>query len=349
VGVTLGQLQSRLIGELDVIPASSARERINEAVREIYDENDWGFLYEDSFIRTPALIEGQANVTKFSPIVTVDDNIAAAINNTDPMDVDLFEKQFRSLSAVEVDRGFVYKIVNWIPLTNSLIIDPPFQDVNNLSAKVQILKMYYRPPEYIPPYVQGIEQAPAPVIDFKRFEYIFTPQWQRRLILNATQNELYKFDPYREIVSEPRYVIPYRINELGEPIFEIYPAPKFSRVLRVKYLRAGLPLSRDEHSLNDVITKELVISKAKGKSYLWAKANADKLNFKAVGRYGGFDNLIVFAEKEYQTRLEECKRRDEERYPKAYQGNFINFPYYESDFGNYGLDDGVCETLVLSF
>jgi hypothetical protein len=126
----------------------------------------------------------------------------------------------------------------------------------------------------------------------------------------------------------------------------MYPPPKFDRVLRVKYLRAGLSLTRDEHSLNDIITKELIISKAKMKSYMWAKANSDKLNLKTVGR---FDNLYVFAQKEYETRLEECKRRDEERYPKAYQGNFINFPYYDYDFGYHGLEGGLCETVVINF
>lgn len=340
MGITLGQLQARLIGELDVIPAASSRERIKDAIREIYDEHEWGIFFTDGWIRTPKLISGTAQVEKFSDSVIVSIPIRDAIAAIHEKDVDLFERQFRSLSSREVDRGFTYNIVDWDYDTRTLKIDPEYQDVTNSAAKIQILKTYYRPPFFTPPYEQGVDPVPDPIIDFKRFEFVVSPQFQRRLILNATQNELYKVDPYREIISEPRFFIPHSFNKFGEPLFEMYPTPRFDRLFRVKYLRNGIIPNKDSDSVDDIFTKELIVNKAKIKSYEWAKANADKLKLKTVGR---FDNLIALAENRHEKLLEEAKKKDEERYPKAYLGNFLDLPEYEWGLENHG------ETLVLNF
>lgn len=341
MGITLGQLRNRLIGELDVIPAASAKDRINDALREIYDDNEWGFLFTDGFIRTPAIIEGTAQVTKYSAEVIVDVNTTNLINAIGEFDPDIFARQFRSLSRVEVDRGFIYKIIDWDSATNKLTIDPPYQDVTNASAKIQIVKVFYSPPYYNPPYEKGVDPVPDPIIDFKRFEYIISPQFNRRLILDATQEEINKFDPYREYSSEPRYLISSLFNEFDEPLFELYPAPRFSRLFRARYLRAGLLLNKDSDKVHDIFTKELILSKAKVESYIWAKANADKLRLKTVGK---FDNLIALAENKYQKLLQDAIKKDEERFPKAYVGNVVdNFPEYDRDFGCYH------ETLILNF
>lgn len=352
MGITLGQLRARLIGELDVIPASSTKDRINDALREIYDDHEWGFLFTDGFIRTPELIEGTASVTKFSAEVIVDANIASKIDATHEFDIDIFEKQFRSLSAKEVDRGFTYKIVDWDTATNKLTIDPFYQDVTNAAAKVQILKIYYKPPYFQPPYEKGVDPVPDPVIDFKRFEYVISPQFNRRLNLTTSWNELQRYDPYREIPSEPRFLISHSYDtkfldsegtrvQIDEPVFEMYPAPRFARVFRVRYLRAGFPLLNERDQAPELFTKDLILEKAKVESYVWAKANADKLKLKTVGR---FDNLIALAANKYQKLLEDAKKKDEERFPKANIGNYYNYPEYE-------WDNLECmgETLLLNF
>lgn len=341
MGITLGQLRARLIGELDVIPASSTKDRINDALREIYDDHEWGFLFTDGFIRTPELIEGTAEVTKFSNEVILSQAVTDKINAVSEFDVDLFEKQFRSLSTKEVDRGFTYKIIDWDSPNNKLTIDPPYQDVTNAAAKIQILKVYYKPPYYQPPYEPGVDPVPDPVIDFKRFEYVISPQFNRRLGLTTSWHELQRYDPYREIASEPRFLIPRQFNNFEEPLFEMYPAPRFARVFRVYYLRAGLPLNKETDTVSDIFTKDLIITKAKAASYEWAKANADKLKLKSVGR---FDNLIALANNKYEKLLADACKKDEERFPKANIGNYYNYP-------EYGWDNLECmgETLLLNF
>lgn len=340
MGITLGQLQARLIGELDVIPAASARERIKDAIREIYDEREWGIFFTDGYLRTPKLIQGQAEVEKFSDKVIVSIPIRDAIASIHEKDVDIFERQFRSISSKEVDRGFTYNIVDWNYDTRTLTIDPEYQDVTNVSAIIQILKIYYKPPYFTPPYEQGVDPVPDSIIDFKRFEYIVSPQFQRRLILGATQNELYRIDPYRDIIAEPRFFIPHSINKFGEPLFEMYPAPRFDRVFRVKYLRNGIVPNKDSDQVDDIFSKELIINKAKILSYMWAKANADKLKLKTVGR---FDNLIALAENKHEKLIEEAKKKDEEKYSRSYLGNFLDLPEYSWDLEHHG------ETLLLNF
>lgn len=342
MGITLGQLQARLIGELDVIPASSSRERINDALREIYDEHEWGFLFTDAFIRTPKLIEGTASVTKFSSTVILSQAITDEINAINEFDIDLFEKQFRVVNSVEVDKGFIYKITDWDSNTNTLTIDPPYQDVTNVSARIQILKIYYKPPYYNPPYEKGVDPVPDPVIDFKRFEYIVSPQFNRRLNLDVSFSEINRIDPYRQTISEPQYLITHSFNDLEEPLFEMYPVPRFDRVFRTKYLRSGLPLSKDSDRVSDIFSKELIVNKAKIKSYEWAKANADKLRLKTVGR---FDNLIALAMNKDEKLMAEAIKKDEERFPKAYLGDFYStYPEYDNILYN-----PVCETLLINF
>lgn len=352
MGITLGQLRGRLIGELDVIPPASIEERINDALREIYDDHDWGFLFEDGFIRTPKLIEGTGLVAQFSSEVLVDQNVADEINGISEFEPEIFERQFRSVSFVEVPRGFTYKIIEWNPAINILTIDPPYQDVDNESVKIQILKIYYKPPYFQPPYEIGVDPVPDPIIDFRRFEHIISPHFRRRLGLNVSQAELHRIDPYREIISEPRFLVTHSYDtkfvdnqgarvQINEPVFEMYPAPRFSRLFQIKYVRAGLPLMSDSDQVPDLFTKELVLSKAKQWAYSWAKANADKLKLKAVGR---FDNLIALAKNDYEEQLMKAKKKDEDRYPKAYLGNVL-------DYSEYSFDDLNCyqETLVLNF
>jgi hypothetical protein len=351
MGITLSQLQKRLVGELDIIPPSLAKDLINDALRDIYDEVEWGFLFTDSFIRTPAVIDGYANVIKFSDLITLDSATKALVDSITPDDPQLDERQIRFLGTSKIDRGFLYRILDYDSVTGELRIDPPFQDDDNLNRKLQIVKVFYTAPYYVTTSmgVDPITGEPVviksdPVIDFKRFEYIVSPEYNRRLIIDVTPAELYKKDPYREFVSEPRYLSPYSVDSLGNQLFEIYPAPRSERVLRVKYLRAGLPLNNPEDQAPDLFSKELLVSKATIKAYKWAYANADKLKLKSPGR---FQNLIAIQVPIYQDLLMKAQKKDEELYPKAYQGNVLDYPYY--DYDEYFLGECMGETLILNF
>jgi hypothetical protein len=465
MGITLGKLAGFLRGELDIIPASSLRDRINDALQEIYDEAEWGFLFADSFIRLPARIDGTASVFKYGRTIRVDAATAAKISAITFDDGVITERQVRIKGTTQIDRGFVYNIlaygntngvqatgniqianpgvgdtvtingivftftddpqytndvlidpgfinaitaqnlvqsiiayddpatrlasyilapgatINIVYISNGTVgngftlagtaariivsgahltggvndtigeitIDPPYQDVTNPNVNIEIVKIYYKPPYFSTTSMQDdgtgtfVPVSSEPIIDFKRFEYVVSPLWNRRMILDGTQAEIYKFDPYREFAAEPRYIIPFGTDTENNPLYEIYPAPSQERVLRVKYLRNGLPLVRDSDQAPDIFTKNFIIEKAKIKSYEWVMANAEKLNIKSPSRFG---NMIVLAQKRYDVLLEEAKKKDEERAAKAYQGNVFEMPFFDR-IDPYMQHMG--ETLVLNF
>lgn len=330
------------------MPASLIGDRINEALRDIYDSNDWGFLFTDSYIRTPALISGTLNVNEFDANGIVDAATKVLLDNIVIGQVLPEERQFKVLSPVQTDRGFIYQITGYDTLTGIITFDPPFQDISGTAKQIQIFKSYYTPPTID----IGTPTSPEPVIDFKRFEFIISPQFNRRLWLDTTLNELNAYDPYRiNSASEPQVVVPYNADSSSNAQFELYPSPRFERILRVKYLRKGISLRRDTDQVHDLISQELIIERAKQKCYKWILGNMHKIpNIKSGVPY---QNLIALSNNKndfnsYPNLLDRAIKFDEERYPKAYIGDFAEAPYYEGFWnGNGNLSVG--ETLVLNF
>lgn len=344
MGITFDTLKKRLQGELDVIPASSLGDRINDALRDLYDSYEWGFLFAEGYIRTPALISGFAKVDEFEKVVIISGATKTLVDAIDLNHVPIEDRQFRITSPLQSDRGTVYNITAYDNSTGELTIDPPFMDVYKASAKIEIFKSLYTGPEID----IGTESSPNFVIDFKRFEWIISPQFNRRLNLDVTQEVINRYDPWRTTLSNPQCLIPKGINLAGEQLYEMYPAPRFEKIFRVKYLRNGLPLVRNSDQAPNLFSQELIIEKAKERCYKYIIANSDKLGVKNIGKFqtlitllnspndmGSIPNLLLRAQK-----------RDEELYPRAYIGDFSETPYYNFDYDR-GLPIG--ETLVLDF
>lgn len=344
MGITFRTLKQRLLGELDVIPATSAGDRINDALRDLYDSNEWGFLLTDGFIRTPALISGYGIVTEFLNTITLDASTKLIVDAIDINHIPIEERQVRILQSVQTDRGIVYQITAYDNTNGVLTIDPPYMDTSSASKKIEIFKAYYTAPEIN----IGTSTSPEFVVDFKRFESIISPQFNRRLCLDLTQEVINKHDPWRSYNSDPQCVIPKGLDSAGNQLYEFYPAPRFERILRIKYLRNGLPLKRETDQAPNIFSQELILEKAKQRSYKWIMANAAKLGLKSVVPY---QNLLALSnspndQSSLPNLLIRAVKKDEELYPKAYIGNFAETPYYDFDYDR-GLPIG--ETLVLNF
>lgn len=344
-GITLAQLAKKLKGELDVLPAASLRDRIKDALRTIYDEEEWGCFFVDSYIRTPAQILGTAAVVQFSTTITLDSDtnalLLAATNSADKVQAE--ERQIRILSPIQTDRAFYYNITNYDSGTGELTIDKPFQDVDNSAMRVQIVKLYYNAPQIN----IGTSTSPNMVIDFKRFEYIVSPMFNRRLVLDVTQEELNRIDITRIRTGDPQALIPKGIDANGDMLYEMYPVPIFERVLRVQYLRTGLVPERETDTIPNFFSQKLVVEAAKLKGYEYIMANASKIpNLKSVTP---FANLIAMGKSpnsDYNKELAQIKKKDEELYPRAYVGDFHSIPYYAFDYG-LAFQQGIIQDTVV--
>src|ERR1043165_4243036 len=113
MGITFRQLYSKLVGAVDVIPVPFAQSAVNDALRHIYDERDWGFLWKNGIIRTPAIIEGTAATEKFSKLIPLDDDVKAAIEALDPNDVPLEERQIRFFGSSKTSSLHLYNIEDY--------------------------------------------------------------------------------------------------------------------------------------------------------------------------------------------------------------------------------------------
>lgn len=348
-GITLDQLTKRLEGELDLLPAASLRDRIKDALRDIYDEMEWGCFFVDSYIRTPAQILGTAAVTEFSTTLVLDSATKVLLNAaTDTADkVPAIERQLKVLNTTQTDRAFWYSIAAYDETTGTIILDKPFQDITNAAARIQILKLYYNPPSIN----IGTEASPNLVIDFKRFEFVVSTIWNRRLLLDITQEVINHYDPTRIRTDDPRAIIPKGIDANGDMLYELYPAPVNERVYRVKYLRTGLVPQRVTDTIPSFFSQELVLARAKIRAYEWIIANQQKLGLRSVTQ---FPNLIALQNSpnntgSYISILQRTKKRDEELYPRGFVGDFSEIPSYDFWYGGmFGLgNEGFMQDTVV--
>lgn len=323
-------LKSRLNGSLDILPPSLMPNLINDALSDIYKANDWGFLKKVDFMRTPALInQGTVSVTKYLNTVILDATASAIVLALTVNEIPLTERQFRTNSSAITGRSFLYSITDFDianPAAIVLTIDPYYLDNTNAAANFQILKTYYNPP-----YISATDER----IDFKGWDYFINLRFQRKLNVDTTLEELNNFDPSRYYVDEPRHIVPHPANANGFPLFEMYPAPRFERVYRVQYRRKGLPLVEDEDNIGNILSEELVLSRSKYRLYEFAIANADKYQLKSVGRFQNLMALEMNPNNPYAfpSLLVDAKKDDEEAFPKAYLGSYLDVPYFDSMLG----------------
>lgn len=338
MSLTFADLKAKLAGSLDILPPAMLGDIINEALRDIYKSNEWGFLYKKDIIRTPALISnGLVSVTKFSEIVTLDATASAIVIALNENDVPLIERQFRNLSAsANTGNSFSYNIIDFNtsdPSAITLTLDQPYWDETNAAAKYQIFKQYYNPP-----FIADTQQNQ--VVDFKHWKYFISLKLRRKLILTTTLDVLNNFDPSRNYLDEARHVVAHPPSSDEDfPKFELYPIPKFERVYQVIYQRKGLKLVNETDIIPQSLDEDLVIKRAEYCAYKWALANIHKRP-ELKGSAGRFQNLMALSMNKndmsaYPALLDKQIKEDEENYPKAYFGDYMRMPFMDSYIGVY--------------
>src|SRR6185295_14046142 len=338
MSLTFADLKAKLAGALDILPPAMLGDLVNEALSDIYKSNEWGFLTKKDIIRTPALINtGTASVTKYSEIVTLDSVASAVIVALNENDVPLIERQFRNASAsANTGNSFSYNIIAFDTTDETavtLTLDQPYWDETNTALSYQIVKQFYNPP-----FITNTSDDE--VIDFKFWKYFINLKLNRRLILTTTLNVLNNFDPSRRYLDDPRHVIPNPPSSDEDfPKFELYPVPKFERIYQVIYQRKGFRLVKEKDVIPQSLDPELIRIRAEYCGYKWALANIHKYP-ELKGSSGRFQNLMALCmnpndEGAYPKLLARQIKLDEENYPKAYFGDYMRMPYFDSYIGNW--------------
>jgi hypothetical protein len=338
MSLTFAEIKGKLLGQLDILPPAMLGDIVNDALLDIYNSNEWGFLVKKDVLRTPALINvGTASVTKYSELVTLNSVASAAIVSLNENDVPLIERQFRNASvSANTGNPFSYNIIDFDTTDENAVVltlDQPYWDETNAAANYQILKIFYNPP-----YITNSREDQ--VIDFKYWKYFISLKLQRRLHTDTTLDQLNKFDPSRYYIDDPRHVVAHPpSNDDDFPKFELYPAPKFERIYQVIYQRRGLSLLKETDIIPSTLDAKLVLKRAEYEAYKWMFANLHKYP-EMKGSAGRYQNLMALCMNPndklgYLQLLDRAIKKDEENYPKAYFGDYARMSWIDSFIGNF--------------
>lgn len=337
----LEEVQFKLLSEIQSLPPELALEFCNKALREIYDEHDWSFLYKKDFIRTPKIItSGSLNATKFSDELVIDATLKAQLDALTISDVPIIGRQVRVFGGQIAGSNFIYNIKNYDSSNSKLKIEPYFQDASISGARFQIFKNLYNAPELVER--DSDNNILFQGIDFESFEFILAPFSQRRLWLDLNRRELDKKDVDRVSLGDPFYVVSSDFDSLGNQLFELYPIPINERVYQVLYKKSGRNLEPEE-SIPASLSYGLILAKAKIKAYEWLMINGDKVgDRKSPNVYLNLIGMISnpSMENSYIRLLEKAKMKDENLYPQALIDLGSSWPYYQ---------DVIVETILLDF
>lgn len=331
----LEEVQFKLLSELQALPSELALEYCNKALKEIYREYNWSFLYKKGFIRTPRLINtGTVDVTQFSTEVVVSADLKTILDAITVDDVPLIGRQFRTFGGQNAGSQFIYTITDYDSPTSTLVIDPFYQDESNSASTFQIFKNQYTAPTIVEGSFEGI--------DFESFDYIYAPFAQRRLWLDRTLTDLDKRDSSRWQSGDPNWAVSIGLDSANNQLFEFYPIPVNERVYQVRYKRSGRDL-QPEDNIPASLDYDLILAKAKIKAWQWLATNGDKVGDKRSPNV--FMNLIALhsnpdMEGSYEKLLKNAKKRDEDLYPQALIDLGSTWPYYS---------EVVVETVLMDF
>lgn len=325
----LEEVQFKLLAEIQSLPPTLAEEFCKQAIRDIYNEYDWSFLYKRDLLRVPAMINsGTVSVEEFSEDVQTSTELRAILDAITVNNVKLEGRQFRTFGGQYAGNNFIYTIKEYDSITGIFKIDPYYQDQTDTSARFQIFKNLYTTSEID--------------IDFAYFEYILAPFDQRKLGLELTIGELNRRDPSRTSMGDPRYIVNYDEDSSGNQLFELYPIPVNKRIYKIRYKRDGRNIEIDAN-IPSALSYDLVIAKAKIKAYEWLSTNGDKVGDKRSPNV--FMNLIAMLsnpnmENSYPKKLREAISRDENLHSQSVIDMGSNFDYYS---------EVVVETILLDF
>lgn len=345
-------LYSFLTGWIKVLPSSVAQRIINQARESVYDDYDWSFLSgQEGYIRIPKRISnlGTISVTKYSKEILINPTLKAELDLLVDEDVQVENRQFRTISNDSKFDSIIYNIESYDSANSKIILSEPYFGKTNPISDYEIFKSYYYPPSIT--LSNGDE-----IFDIRNFQYVIDIFSNRRLYTDRTLDYITERDYSRKSRGNPLYIIPYKNDSLGNPLYELFPIPDFKedRILKIIYRKNGQDFIEDSEILPKNIPTELILTKAKIKVYEWVEANKGIFP-QELSKIGALSLINILSHPNnpegYSAQLERAIKRDEELYPQALLREYEEIPFYDDYFrtGNSMWQKPPNETLIISF
>lgn len=321
-GVTFGEIYNQLPGLVEGLSSVFAQEIVNQVREDLFSQRDWGFLFTENVIRIPTLINSSTvSVVKYSRSVVVTSTIQTILDAISINEVELIGRQFQLANSQRI-----YTIEDWNSGTLTLTLDQFITEDTNTAATYEIFKCYVSPPFW--------QKANGDnVVDFRRFHSILDLKYFRKLRTDISPETLSRIDPLRFAQGTPFCLVPYKLDSIENPLFEIYPHEKVNeeRVFRVLYIRDGYDFELDEETFPYVFSKKLLIAACKSAAYEWAEAH--KGSIPELQKTSWF-NLIALTNAKsnrdgVDEQLNQAIKKDEEQFPKAIIETFNSYSYYD--------------------
>lgn len=236
-------------------PAASvmlARQWVSYAFRDVIECRRWSWLIKrGQFLPNQVVNSGYVNVTRGSTAVV-------GVGTT--WTQDLVGRQFR------VGFAPIYTVIQVVNAT-TLVLDQPFGGPTATSAVYRIYNVYYTVPT-----------------DFHAFVTLWDPNYNWRLYLNVTQDEINQIDAQRSNTGTPYVVASYAYTTLTTqgvpplPQYELWPHQLSNYVYPFMYETRPPDLDDPGASLPRYIRGDMLLEMALAQCARWPGPDVDHPN-----------------------------------------------------------------------
>lgn len=289
------------------LPITLAEQFIRDRYRRILRSRDWsGLRRESQFILNAAKTAGSVAFTRGQNTAV---GTATAFTAND------VGRQFKAGQGSPV-----YTIINVDVPTQTLTLNMPIGVATATASTYWVLDAYVQPPS-----------------DFLRFVCVSNPIQGWRLHLWVTQAELNAMDPQRTFMGQPYSLVDkfYNIatagNAIPKPLYEAWPYATTDQTLYYVYMVEGADLINDIDVPVYPISSDLIVSGALADVVRWPGTRENPNPYFQRPEYW------KAYEGEYQDKLIEVERRDEEIFMTQLEMNpMYSYPYAPFTFsGNW--------------
>lgn len=246
-------------GEIPGVSERLAKNKINEALGNFYDETDWSFQTQYGGWLNPGLVASTGTVTVTPGVNTVLGDAAASAAWAAIKFPLITQLQFRNPSYS------LYNVVGYDGVSTLTLDRPWMEPVSGAGNTYWMYQAYFA----------------VPVQDFRKFTYILDTTDNAPVDFSRkSQADLAQDDPQRLVFGPtvPTYAVPYGVDQrpgsstLGWQLWEIWPHNLSYMPYTLGYKRRGPRLINPADTVPYPMTDDLVTWRAKEILYLFKEA-----------------------------------------------------------------------------